>query len=187
MPPKIAPCLVFIVILYGCATTRPVGGHYTSIGMGAEMELPTGWHIVGEAADAIWITINHDQHIKIGRYSVLRRFSADDPDSKKMGLTPDTRPEQASKAIFNELHAHVSDLKIIETSTVQLAGQEAFKTLYTYIPDSKPMKGEYYGFIKGEWHYHFIYEAPIEEFDMELPVFEKVVQSLRLIPEQATN
>ena len=48
---------------------------------------------------------------------------------------------------------------------VQLAGQEAFRTLYTYIDsNSKLKKGEYYGFIKGEWHYHFIYQAPIEEF-----------------------
>ncbi len=183
---KISLCLLFFVILYGCASTRPVGGHYISPGMGAQMALPYGWHIVIEAADGIWITKNGDQYMKISRYSVLRRFSADDPDAKKMGLTPGMRPEQASKAIFNEFGARVSDLKIIETSTVQLAGHESFKTLYTYIDsNSQPRKGEYYGFIKGEWHYHFIYEAPIEEFDMELPAFEKVMQSLRLIQEQS--
>jgi hypothetical protein len=91
---------------------------FSSIGMGTEMELPYGWYTVYESADGIWITMNGDQNIKINRCSVFRRFSVDDPDAKKMGLSLSIKPEQASKAIFKEMGSNMPNLRIIETSKV---------------------------------------------------------------------
>lgn len=158
----------------------PLEGHITLVGSGMEFDIPKGWVSMGGDDTGIGVE-KYGSKMLLGAYDTSREDHGP-PTGPLIKNLPGLSPEQASANLMQELGSRVKALHILMTTSAVVGGKPGFRTTYTYF-DSRynPMKGCYYGLMLGTWHYHLIFEADEDFFEKDLPTFEGVKASFRLI------
>lgn len=164
----------------GCATWQTIGGRYVDKSLGYEVEYPVGWigHFSSESSvitkDGVFLQFIAISRLQIGEplQHTKRKFEA-----KMM-------PEEVANVAIADLrsNANLSNLKILENNPAVLSGKPACKLLYSFKTKAgEAKKGSTYALISGQFAYQLLYEANSRYFDRELGVFEKVVDSFRVL------
>lgn len=94
-------------------------------------------------------------------------------------------PQEAGAIEVDNLRGRpgVLDLGLLEHTPATVAGKVGFRLVYTWKTSRGLLfKGVAYGIVDGQWIYRLAYEAIARHyFDRDLPIFESVVASFRLL------
>jgi len=172
---------VFIFIV-GCSTFRAAGGKLTLSDHGFEVDLPQGWYETQSSMGGLLLTKDGLplQFIKIERASVEQEL----PHTKKK-FTRGMQPQEGAELEVDDLRStpEVFNLEVVENTLATIAGKPGFRLLYAWkTRDGLRLKRVHYGFVDGKWVYRLIYQAAARHyFDKDLPTFERVRESFRLL------
>ena len=172
----------FVLFLAGCAPYTAVGGKLAFSQQGFEVDLPQAWYQSREVSDALLITRDGLplQFIRIERVSVgeelahtKRKFAARMAPQDLAGIEVDDL--RSSPETFN--------FEIVENKPASVAGKPGFRLVYSWkTKEGLRLKRVHYGFLDGKWVYRLIYQAAARYyFDRDLPTFERVRESFRLL------
>jgi hypothetical protein len=179
--------LLFILMLFGCATWVAVGGPYKMDSQNFSVELPAGWRKFNLAGNQLLIT---KDGFSLQKINILRLEVAKDLPHTKRKLAKGMLPQEAAEVVIDNFRSNtgIMNQEILENSPAQLAGQPGFKIVYKYQTNDKlNVKGVIYGFVSGNWFYEILYEAAERHyFARDLPAFEKIKETFSLIKPAAT-
>ena len=179
--------LLFAFILCGCVSTWvAVGGNYKSGSENYTVELPEGWRQYTPAKDKLLIT---KDGFTLQRIQIMRlKIDAELPHTKKK-FEKGMLPQEAAEVVIDNFRSNpkILNQNIIANTPAQIGGHPGFKIVYSYQNKSGlNKKGVFYGLLTSEWWYEIIYEAPERHyFPKDLPTFEKIKETFRLIKDTA--
>lgn len=173
--------VVLVVLLAGCTTWQPARGLFT--GPGYTLDLPKDWMFYSRNNYAV-VTKDGTELQKIG-VSILDITDHDENEKKivKKGMLP----QEAAQVLVDRLKANknLSQLSVLENAPAEIGGMEGFRLVYLYRWGDVRYKTVYYGMLKGEELYRIFYTAPVRYyFDKDIAVFEQIVKSFKLLPDQ---
>ena len=178
--------LLFVFILCGCATWMAVGGNYKSASENYAVELPEGWRKYNPAKGKLLIT---KDGFTLQRIQITRAKSDTKLMHTKKRFEKGMLPQEAAEVVIDNLRSNPNILNqnIIENKPAQVGGHPGFKIVYAYQNKSGlNKKGVLYGLLTRNWWYEMIYEAPERHyFPKNLPTFEKIMETFRLIKDAA--
>ena len=179
--------LLVAFILCGCvATWVAVGGNYKSGSENYTVDLPEGWRQYTPAKDKLLIT---KDGFTLQRIQIIRAKIDTELTHTKKKFEKGMLPQEAAEVIIDNLRSNPNILNqnIIENTPAQVGGHPGFKIVYTYQNKSGlNKKGVFYGLLTSDWWYEMIYEAPERHyFPQDLPTFEKIIETFRLIKDTA--
>jgi hypothetical protein len=184
---KSALYLLLTFMLCGCvATWVAVGGNYKSGSENYTVELPEGWRQYTPAKGKLLITKDGFtlQRIQIVRAKIDTKLTHTKKKFEKGML-----PQEAAEVVIDNLRSNPNILNqnVVENKPVQIGGHSGFKIVYTYQnKDGLNKKGVFCGLLTSDWWYEMVYEAPERHyFAKDLPAFEKVIETFRLIKDAA--
>jgi len=100
-------------------------------------------------------------------------------------LSQEMSPQAVSEAVADDLRAAAGllDLAIVESGTATVGGRAGYQVVYTWTTHGGlRMAQRRYGVLDGPWMYQLVYQAAARYyFDRDLPTFEQVVASFRLL------
>lgn len=190
--------MVVAVLVAGCAPFTAVGGRLTLSDLGFEVELPQGWYRHEFAREEVapaegvmrversgkTLVITRDglalQAIRVDRVSLdselahtKRKFTAGMPPHDVAELEVDNI--RANREAFN--------FELLENAPAMVGGRSGFRLVYTWkTKGGLSLKRVHYGFMDGKWVYRLIYQAAARYyFERDLPTFERVRESFRLL------
>lgn len=171
-----------VLFLAGCAPFTAVGGKFAFSQQGFEVDLPQGWYQAREVGDALLVTRDGLllQFIRIERVSVEQEL----PYTKKK-ITRGMQPQEAAQLEVDELRStpEAFNLEVLESTMAPVAGKPGIRLLCAWkTKEGLRLKRVQYGFVDGKWVYRLIYQAAARHyFDRDLPTFERVRESFRLL------
>jgi hypothetical protein len=174
--------LIITILVMGCATWVAVEGKYSMSSQNFEVEIPDGWRRFNLSQDALIITKDGLtlQQIQIMRRSVDKEL----PHTKKK-ILKEMLPQEIAEVLIDNIRSNpdIMNQNFIENVPEQIGGFSGIKLVYTYqTKGGLTKKGVNYCFLFGNWCYEINYEAPERYyFTKDLPAFEQVVESFRLI------
>ncbi len=175
-------CFIFIFILFGCATWTMVGGKYTMSSKNFEIELPEGWRKYNLNPKALLITRDGLplQQISIARMAIDQELAYTKKKFSKGMLAQEAAGIVEDNILSN---SNIINKKIIENTPAMIGDNAGFKIIYIYqTTEGLTKKGINYGFLLDDWYYYLVYEAPAQYyFDKDLPTFEKVHKSFKIL------
>jgi len=172
---------IALIFLAGCAPWIQVGGLYKNESHNFSVELPQGW-----------MKLNAEEYLLITRDGVLLqniqivRHKIEDPlKHTKKKFSKGMLPQETAEVILDNIasNQNILNLEVIENTPTTINGMPGFKAIYTHKnKDGLKLKSIYYGFIVGDWFYGLNYNAAQQYyFDKDIQIFEKVVESFKLI------
>ena len=174
--------IVAFVFIVGCSAFGAVGGKLALPYEGYEADLPQGWYQARGVTDALLLTKDGLplQFIRIKRVSVGQELS-----HTKKKFTQGMSPEQAAEIEVDALRStpEIFDFEVMESTPATVTGRPGFRLLFGWkTKDGLRLKRVHYGFVDGKWVYRLIYQAAARHyFDKDLPTFERVRESFRLL------
>lgn len=180
---KTAACyLVLTTLLWGCATWVAVEGKYSMSSQNFEAELPNGWRKYNPSRDTLIIT---KDGLPLQQIQIMRRAIDKELPYTKKKFSKEMLSQEVSEVVIDNIvsNPNIMNQQFIENAPAQIGGYSGVKLVYTYQTKAGlTQKGVIYCFLSGDWCYEILYEAPERYyFAKDLPSFEKVVESFRLI------
>ncbi len=168
----------------GCMPKRPyvpVENPYRDDDDTFELKLPEGWMRANEGED---ILVTRDglalQAIRMARLEVGKPLAA-----SKRKLVKGMEPAEIAEVLSGEFSSRegLTGVKLLESSPARIAGAPGMKLVFAFKdPDGLRMRSVFYGVLGEKWFWYLAYSAPARYyFDADLPTFEKVVASVRLV------
>jgi len=168
----------------GCIPRRPyvpVENPYRDEDDTFELRLPEGWMRRNLDEDTL---VTRDglalQAIRMTRLEVGKPLAA-----SKRKLTKGMEPAEVAEVLSGEFSSKESltGVKLLESSPARIAGAPGMKLVFAFKDsDGLRMKAVFYGVLGEKWFWYLAYSAPARHyFDADLPTFEKVVASVRLV------
>ena len=174
--------LVLITFLWSCATWVAVGGKYSTSSQNFEVELPVGWRKYNLSQDSLIITRDG---VALQQIQIMRRAIDKELPHTKKKLSEEMLPQEVAEVVADNFRSNPNAMNqdIIENAPAQVGGYSGIKLVYTFqTKKGLTVKGVNYCFLFGKWCYEILYEAPERYyFANDLPAFEQVVKSFRLI------
>jgi len=171
-----------LLFLAGCAPYTAVGGKLAFSQQGFEVDLPQAWYQAREVGDALVITRDGLplQFIRIERVLV-----GEDLSHTKRKFAARMVPQNAAEIEVDDLRASPDfyNFELFENTPVTVGGKPGFRLLYSWkTKDGLRLKRVQNGLVDGKWVYRLIYQAAARHyFDKDLPTFERVRESFRLL------
>lgn len=171
-----------VLLPAGCAPFTAIGGKLALSHQGFEVDLPQGWYQAREVGDALLVTKDGLplQFIRIERVSV-----EDQPPHSKKKFTARMPANDAAEIEVQDLGSSpdLFNFELLDNNPGSIGGKQGFKLAYTWkTNDGLRLKRVHYGFVDGKWVYRLIYQAAARHyFDRDLPTFERVRESFRLL------
>ena len=171
-----------VLFLAGCAPFTAIGGKLALSHQGFEVDLPQGWYQAREVGDALLVTRDGLllQFIRIERVSVGEELA-----HTKRKFAVRMAPQDAAEIEMDNLRASPDfyNFELFENIPTTVGGKPGFRLLYSSkTKDGLRLKRVHYGFVDGKWVYRLIYQAAERYyFDRDLPTFERVRESFRLL------
>lgn len=179
--------LLFIMMLFGCATWVAVGGPYKMDSQNFTVELPNGWRKFNLAGNQLLIT---KDGFSLQRINIFRLEVDEDLPHTKKKLVEGMLPQEVADVVIDNFRSNtgIMNQEILENSPAQIAGRPGFKILYKYQTNAGlNVKGVNYGFMSGKWFYEILYEAAERHyFARDLAAFEKIKDTFSLIKPAAS-
>ncbi len=190
-----------VVLLVGCAQYVALSGRQTLPEYEFEVTVPNGWHramhAVGQGAPGgapettevpEGLVLTRDglllQQIRVVRVAAdkelkftKRRFDQKLPPHELAEIELDN----------HRSNPNVYNFTLEENAPATVGGRQGFRLVYAWTTkDGYRLKRIHYGFLEGKWVYRLIYQAAARYyFDRDLPVFEKLRESFRLLSKAA--
>lgn len=191
------------VLVAGCAPFTAVGGKLALADLGFEVDVPQGWYrhefareevAVKEGASRAQgpggktLVITRDglglQTIRIEGVSVEQEL----PHTKRK-FAPGMPPHDVAELELDNARSNRAafNFELVENVPATVAGRSGFRLVYTWkTKEGLAVKRVHYGFQDGKWVYRLIYQAAARHyFDRDLPTFERVRESFRLLTRPA--
>jgi hypothetical protein len=178
--------LLVLPMLAACATGwTQAGGRYTPASQRFAVDLPQGW--MRATADEELLATRDGPFLQ-RIYSKTTLFGVPQKPGKK-AVTKGMLPEEAAEIVRDEILSQgaAEGLTVSENSPATLAAKPGFRLVFGYkLPDGLRMKGVLYGALGDDALYAVGYVAPERYyFERDLPLFEKVRASFRILPATA--
>jgi hypothetical protein len=172
---------ILALSLAACATPwMPAEGTYAQPAAHYSVQLPQGWMRLRDAPE---LFTTRDGPLLQRVFAKWATFGQPLPASKKV-ITAGMLPEEAAEVVRDELATSggAQGLTVAENAPAQVAGKPGFRIVYRFrTGDGLQMKGVAYGvmgngglamvaYVAAERHY----------FDLDLPTFEQIRESMRL-------
>jgi hypothetical protein len=168
----------------GCMPKRayvPVENPYRDEDDTFELRLPEGWMRLNADGD---ILVTRDgfslQVIRMTRLEVGQPLA-----SSKRKLVRGMEPAEVAEVLSGEFASkqNITGVKLLESSPARIAGAPGMKIVFSFKDsDGLRKKSVFYGVLGERWIWYLAYAAPARYyFDADLPTFEKVVASVRLV------
>jgi hypothetical protein len=144
------------------------------------VDLPAGWRKGNRDSTFFWITRDGMQEILVTRHALGTPLK-----HTKKKLTQGMSPDEAAAVILDSLRSdpEKANIDIPENRPIQLAGLPGFKLIYAYrTANGLRYRVASYVLLGNKWFYQLSYAAPERYyFAKDLPVFEKVAASFRIV------
>ena len=124
------------------------------------------------------------------QYILVLQRRADEPFSHtKSRLRKDMSPKEAAGVITDELRSddNLLNFQSLEYIPAKVGGYDGFRIVFRYQDkNGRNFRTAFYGLLNGNWFYSLRYCAQEEKYAHEdLTVFEKVVNSFRIVQERS--
>lgn len=190
-----------LLLVAGCAPYVLVSGRQSLPEYEFEVTAPEGWYramaAVGAGASAsAGGTAETFEGIVLTRDGLLlqqirvQRVAADkDLKFTKRKFDVKLPPNEVAEIELDDHRSNpnVFNLAVEENVPATVNGRLGFRLVYTWTTkDGYRLKRMHYGFVEGKWVYRLIYQAAARHyFDRDLPVFERLRESFRLLTKPA--
>lgn len=183
---KILPAVLALFLCAGCATARwaYAPGDYRHETGNFVLEIPEGW-VVWQGPKTTRVTMTRDglplQQILVGRIGIRDSL----PNTKRK-FEPGMLPQEAAEIVADSFASdkNLRNFRLLENVPATVGGQPGFR-LTMAARDAGGLKERHVicGLLSGEWFYFLRFTAAERHyFHRDLPAFEQVVRSFRLVP-----
>ncbi len=174
------------VVFGGCVPYTAVAGKQTLSEYDVEVTTPAGWYRANRASDMFLITRDG---LALQAILVQRVAVADALKFTKRKFADTMPPSEVAEVELDEARSNpdVLGLTVEENAPTTLDGRPGFRLVYNWnTKGGLRLKRIHYGFREGKFVYRLSYQAAARYyFDRDLPTFETVRQSLRMLTKRA--
>jgi hypothetical protein len=181
--------LVLLSSLVGCVTPKPpawvaADGHFVARQAGFELEGPPGWmrRNLAEGVESFQATRDGTtlQRILAGSTEAGKPIGL---GAGKRPITPGMAPAELAELAVDEISSArgISNVELLESTPARLAGRDGFRVLVRFQDGKVHRRAVVVGVLEGPRLFWLFYVAPERRyFELDLPTFERVVESYRL-------
>ncbi len=199
----LATCLSMLgLLLAGCVSTPvyvPATGSVSLPDHGLQVTIPDGWHRLMRAAagqGGARETAEIPEGLVLTRDGLLlqqiraQRVAVDEKlQFTKRGFDMKLSPHEVAEVELDDHRSNpgIFNLTVEENAPATIDGRQGFRLIYTWTTkDGYRLKRIHFGFMEGKWVYRLIYQAAARHyFDRDLPVFDRLRESFRLLAKAA--
>jgi len=166
--------LTYLALAGAVPAQKPPPGNWESSKLGIRLALPRGWQLAQETPDGRSAKFLP----RVGEGQVALLGLPLEPDAE--GRAPDL--EALSRAAVRSLKESIKKFKLVSQRDLEVAGRPAREIFYRGKVSDKKVRWVQTLFVHRDWQIFVVYVAPEEAYLGNVPEYDQIVRSIRLIP-----